>query len=120
MRLAKERPGAKIDLLAALSFACLTAVRDGTRGEPGIIGFYRERYGPGAAAQPDQPISDDDRDDLTAYCEERRRYYESLNPETSNCHYCGKKIKGITTNGTDGRPYHPACWPEKLKGPRAR
>jgi phage terminase large subunit-like protein len=40
-RLAKERPGAKIDLTAALSFACLAAVRQGTDGFEGLRQFHR-------------------------------------------------------------------------------
>jgi hypothetical protein len=40
-RLANDRPGAKIDLAAALSFAALAAVREGARGTPRIIEYYR-------------------------------------------------------------------------------
>jgi hypothetical protein len=53
MRLAKERPGAKIDLLAALSFACLTAVREGPLTCVDLSKLFT--YYGGKVAQPAEP-----------------------------------------------------------------
>jgi hypothetical protein len=67
MRLAKERPGAKIDLLAALSFAVLTAVREGPLACVDLSKLY-EYYGgkvqkepePATPAQPEADIAPED------------------------------------------------------------
>src|SRR5262249_8895517 len=113
----------KIDLCAALAFACLEAVKSGMRGEPGIIGWARDEAlrlnGPDPAGGQPPPSAAEPESvggDLDSYYEERRAYCDSLQSETGGCHYCGQQIKGITTTGTDGNSYHPACWREKLRG----
>jgi hypothetical protein len=131
MRLAKERPGAKIDLLAALSFACLSAVREGARAEPAILRYTRqlaeeqlaseEVILPGALPRPATPQiateryqpEIDDGDDLAA---ELVAIYEGRD-FSHRCSHCHLPIPAGETYVNCGNVYrlHKHCQLERRR-----
>ena len=123
MRVAKERPGAKIDVLAALSFACLGAVREGSRGDPYIIQFYAQQCAqmhaeefhlPGALPVPPPELMLDDSDDA---CGDDDDLYHSVylrGLDSGTCAHCHRRIPfGTVYVDCGGYKLHKACQLER-------
>jgi phage terminase large subunit-like protein len=107
MRLAKERPGAKIDLLAAMSFACLSAVREGQHAESGLIGWYAQQFKAAGLGDP-EPVDTDDLVEL---------YNSIANAGSTHCTFCGKKL-GQQKQWMGPYAFCPSCpvqWPNGRK-----
>jgi phage terminase large subunit-like protein len=104
-RLAKERTSAKIDLAAALSFACLAAVQGGAMEGQGLLDYYRgmaER-----AARGENPWVNPDPnyvDPMTARYEQTTKRLLGL----ADCAKCVRPL-GSAKVWVNGKPRHREC-----------
>src|SRR5262249_1048935 len=69
----------------------LTQALNYLRGQSAGFGHMQE-WARALVGAPQNEFDGGEAEDPMAYYEERRRYYDGLDPDTDGCHYCGRQI----------------------------